>query len=334
MTIKDIARESGYAVGTVSRVLNDCPGVSPKARERILEVVAQNHFSLNSNAKHLKQQASSGVAIVVKGTHNMLFASIVEDLQRLIKEKGCPSLIYYFDEDENEVVHALKICRERKPLGILFLGSTFSHFEEHFSEISIPCVMVTNCASPLGYGNLSSVSTDDTAAADYAISHLIALGHRKIGILGGKMERSQASSARFMGCQRAFFRHHIPFDPEAHYEISRFSLSGGYHAMERLLDKMPELTAVFAMSDVTAVGAIRAIRDRGLKVPEDISVMGFDGVELGGFLSPKLTTIQQDAPRLARRALELLLSALEEDGPAVHELVPFRLLPGESVHPL
>ena len=104
--------------------------------------------------------------------------------------------------------------------------------------------------------------------------------------------------------------------------------------MERLLAKMPDMTAVFVMADVTAVGAIRAIRERGLRVPEDISVIGFDGVELGGFLTPKLTTIRQDASHLARRSLELLLYALQHsDAPPVHELVPFCLIPGESVKP-
>ena len=124
LTIKDIARESGYAVGTVSRVLNNHPDVSDKARAKILEVVEKHHFKLNSNAKHLKQQASNGIAIIVKGNQNMLFASIVEQMQGMIREKGYACLMYYIGEMENELEQALQVIIERRPMGILFLGSS------------------------------------------------------------------------------------------------------------------------------------------------------------------------------------------------------------------
>ena len=104
--VEDIAKESGYAVGTVSRVLNNHPDVSEKARKTIMEVVEKHHFKLNNNAKHLKQQASSGIAIIIKGSQNMLFASIVERLQGLIEEKDFACFIYYIGEEENEVEQA------------------------------------------------------------------------------------------------------------------------------------------------------------------------------------------------------------------------------------
>lgn len=132
MTIKDIAKEAGYSVGTVSRVLNNHPDVSDKARKKVMAVVKKNHFKLNNNAKHLKQQSNSGIAVIVKGNNNMLFATIVEKLQGLIKERGYVCLIYYIDEDENEVEQALQICRERQPMGILFLGSDLEYYRARF----------------------------------------------------------------------------------------------------------------------------------------------------------------------------------------------------------
>ena len=151
MTIKDIAKESGYAVGTVSRVLNNHPDVSEKARKTIMEVVEKHHFKLNNNAKHLKQQASSGIAIIVKGSQNMLFASIVERLQGLIEEKDFACFIYYIGEEENEVEQAESVCLERHPKGILFLGSNLKFFQERFARIDVPCVLVTNSAEQLHF---------------------------------------------------------------------------------------------------------------------------------------------------------------------------------------
>jgi LacI family transcriptional regulator len=146
MTIKDIARESGYAIGTVSRVLNNHPDVSDKARETIMAVVEKYNFKLNNNAKHLKQQSSNGLAIIVKGSQNMLFASIVEHMQGMIRERGFACLIYYIGEMENEVEQALRVVVERRPRGILFLGSNLSFFKESFAAIQIPCILVTNSA--------------------------------------------------------------------------------------------------------------------------------------------------------------------------------------------
>lgn len=331
MTIKDIARESGYAVGTVSRVLNNHPGVSAEAREKVMEIVEKYHFQLNSNAKHLKQQASNGIAIIVKGRQNMLFAAIVEQMQGLIKQKGFACLIYYIDEDEDELEQALLVCRERRPLGILFLGSSQEYLKGRFSEIEIPCMLVTNSAESLGFSNLSSVGTDDTEAAKAAVQYLISLGHTNIGILGGKTEISHAAKARFDGCIKAFEEAGMPFSRDMQYVTARFSMPDGYHAMEKLLDKMPDITAVFAMSDVMAVGAMRAIHDRGLRVPEDISVMGFDGIELGRYMTPQLTTIRQHKERIASRSVEILLDCISENRPAVHEITSFHLIPGESV---
>lgn len=334
MTIKDIARLSGYAVGTVSRVLNGSPNVSEAAKRKIEAVVKENNFTLNNNAKHLKQQASSGIAVIVKGTQNMLFASIVEQLQYLIREKGYSCRIYYIDEDASEVDQAIRLCRERRPYGILFLGSNLDEFRKHFSVISIPCVLVTNSAADLDFPNLSSVSTDDAAGAQHAVEHLISLGHTKIGILSGKMEISNAAYTRYNGCLRAFEAHNIDFDPKHHLATARFAMSSGYDAMTALLNRMPDLTAVFAMSDVMAMGAIRAIRDQGLRVPEDISIIGYDGIEMCRFMTPKLTTIRQHRETIATRSLDILLQCIQDGAPAVHEITPFELIQGESTQTL
>lgn len=331
MTIKDIARLSGYGVGTVSRVLNGRTNVSDTARERIEAVIREYNFDLNSNAKHLRQQAPSGIAVIVKGTQNMLFAAIMERLQGMIREKGYACLVYYIDEEENEVQQALRICRERHPQGVLFLGSNLEVFRQDFAAMGIPCVLVTNSAADLGFEKLSSVSTDDAAGAKMAVEHLIKLGHRNIGILGGKMETSNAAYTRFIGLCRAFQEQQLPFDREKQLVTARFTLESGYAAMKALLENNEKLTAVFAMSDVMALGAIRAIHDRGLRVPEDISVIGYDGIPMAGFVTPKLTTVCQDRERIAQRSVEILLDSIEEKKKAVHEVTPFVLIEGESV---
>ena len=185
MTIKDIARESGFAIGTVSRALNNAPGVSAETRQKILEVVNRHNYEPNANAKHLKQQANDGIALIVKGTQNMLFADILEQLQSVIEESGYVATVYYIDEEANEVAQARRICAERKPYGILFLGSNLEYFTPDLEDLGIPCLLLTNSAATLRIANLSSVSVDDMAASDRMIEYLYKQGHRRIGIIGG-----------------------------------------------------------------------------------------------------------------------------------------------------
>jgi LacI family transcriptional regulator len=336
MTIKDIARESGYAVGTVSRVLNNHPDVSPAAREKILAVVAAHHFTPNSNARRLKQRSSGGIAIIIKGTRNILFAGILELLQFEIRQRGYASFVTYVDEEDNEVLQARLLWREHKPLGILFLGSDLDNFRRNFSGVTLPCVLITNSAAQLHYPNLSSVTTNDMEAARFCIHYLIGRGHRNIGLLGGRIHGSDysASDARLRGCMAGFADRGLPFDPRRQYQTARFSMESGYSAMERLLDALPGMTAVFAFSDVMAIGALRALADRGKRVPEDISIIGYDGIELSRYSTPRLTTIQQADQTLARRGVDLLLSQIENHARASQETVTFRLLEGESVEDL
>lgn len=331
LTIKDIAKESGYSVSTVSRVLNNRRDVSPEAKKRITEIVAARHFVPNNNAKHLKQNSSKTIAVLVKGTSNMLFASIVEAIQKRVEATRYTVSINYIDEDDNEVEEAVIVCREHKPQGMVFLGGNPKFFEQSFQKVNVPCVLVTNQGATLGFENLSSVATDDEAAAEYAIDYLIGQGHKKIGILGGDIVLSHTSKQRYFGCVKSFEKHQISFDEQKYYEKSSFSYESAYEAMKNLLKKAEDLTAVFAMSDVTAIGAIRAIIDSGRQVPEDISVMGFDGITMAEYYNPKLTTIQQQYRVLAGRSVEILLQNIDWNVVPMHEIVPFHLVQGESV---
>ncbi len=331
MTIKDIARESGYSISTVSRVLNQRRDVSPEARSRIMEVVSQYNFVLNNNAKHLKQTISESIAVIVKGTSNMLFASIVEEIQKIVEKTKYSVGVFYIDEDGNEVEQAILLCRERKPMGILFLGGNPHFFEERFSEVSIPCVLVTNQGDEMHFDNLSSVAVDDVQAGKCALDYLFEQGHRKIGILGGDLQGSYTSRLRLLGGEKSFEEHNQKFDADKYYVKARFSYESGYQAMNHLLEKAPDITAVFAMSDVMAIGAIRALRDKKLNVPDDISIIGFDGTTLADYYNPKLATIKQKYKTLAVRSVEIIFSLIEQESGVIHEEVPFELITGESI---
>ena len=314
MTIVDIAKEAGYSVSTVSRVLNGRRDVSEEARDRIMRIVEAYQFVPNNNAKHLKQTVSQSILILVKGTSNMLFTNIIEVIQDTIEGSDYSLRVHYLDEDADEVKEAVRMCREHKPMGILFLGGNIQYFHEEFELVNVPCVLVTDRADKLGFRNLSSVSTDDMAAAEMAVD----------------LALSSPSKYRKAGAKRSFIKHGCEFEEES-YAVARFSYESAYNAMNRMLASQRSITAVFAMSDVMAVGAMRAIFDAGLRVPEDISVIGFDGTLLADYYNPKIVTVCQGYEKIARKSIDLLFGMIDLNKPATHELVPFSLKNTESV---
>ena len=330
MTIKDLAEKTGYGVATVSRVLNNHPNVSEKARKVILKAVEESGFQINDNAKQLKQQRPTSILVVVKGTSNEMFGSLVESIQSEMAKTEYPLLVDYIDEDDNEVLRAVRLCREKKPLGILILGGNIEHFKNDFDKIEVPCVLVSSNASKLPFKNLSSVSTDDFLAAKSAMDFLIELGHRKFAVVGGDRNTSDTGRLRFEGCLQSCLEHGIDFDKDKDYIGVRFSYQDGYDATCALLKNKRNFTALFAAADVMAIGAIRALKDKGLSVPEDVSVMGFDGLALGSFLVPKLSTVEQSVHKMAVTSVEILLNCIENGGNSRHETVPFAIRQRES----
>ncbi|MBR5310411.1 MAG: LacI family DNA-binding transcriptional regulator [Oscillospiraceae bacterium] len=330
MTIKDLAKRTGYGVATVSRVLNNHPNVSEKARRSILAAVEESGFQINENAKQLKQQKATSILVVVKGTSNEMFGSLVEAIQSSVAETEYPLFVDYIDENANEVLRAVSLCREKKPLGILILGGNSDHFLDDFDKIEIPCVLVSNDASKLPFRNLSSVYTDDRLAAKKAMDTLIELGHREIVVVGGDKDISDTARLRYEGCVDSCAEHGIVFNVKSDYRGVRFSYQDGYNATKDLIESGKSFTALFAAADVMAIGAIRALKDKGLRVPEDVSVIGFDGLRLGSFLVPKLSTIEQSVEIMAKRSVEILLSCIEKRGTSEHQVVPFKVCQRES----
>lgn len=331
MTIKDLAAQTGYSVGTVSRVLNGQPHVSPEAREAILRAAEQSGFQLNANAKLLKQQRGSSIVAICKGHTNGLFAYLLVDIQSRMEKTQYPLAVDYIDEADNEVHRAIQLCREKKPLGLLFLGGNWDNFMAEFGAVTVPSVLITCSAERLPFPNLSSVTSDDTQAARLAIDHLVEQGHRRIVVIGSDPGNASPARRRYAGCLEAFRRHGIDFDPQRDYQISRYSFEGGYQAVKRLLERNSDFTALFAMSDTIAIGAMRALRDVGKRVPEDVSVVGLDGIAIGNFTVPRLTTVAQSVETLSRQSVALLLRALEHPGSPCHRVVPVILRKQESV---
>ena len=332
-TIKDIAELSGFSIGTVSRVINNHPDVSEKAREKILSIIEQEGYQPNSNARLLKRNSASSINILVKGTKNLFFEELLELIEKEFNDNGEEVSVVFLDETDNEVQNALQICNERKPKGLIFLGGNIDFFKEQFGSIKVPSVLVSGDASKLPFQNLSSYCTDDYQGGKDAVKYLLDHGHRKIGIAGGQLlgEHGLVGTTRVQGAIDILKERHIEFDISKQFQPGRFSMESGYEATKLLIEQNPDLTGIFALSDTLAIGAIRALEDMGKSVPEDISIIGFDGIPYSRYSVPRITTIQQNSELMAKKSVEDLLLRISYSRVCVHELIEHTITLGDSV---
>lgn len=329
LTIKDIARISGYAVSTVSRALNDHPDINPETKKRICRIVEEYNYSPNRNARFLKQSSGKNVLLIVKGNANLFFTPILEQIQSSAGKKGLSVTVSYISENDNEITEAVRICEEMKPMGIIFIGGNVCIFQRDFSKLSAPCVLCTAYAGKLGFANLSSVSVDDFQGGKAAATELCKLGHRRIGILSGDNKSEGPFRERFSGICNALSEYGID-EAEKFTEICEFSFRSAYEKAYKLISEHSDLTAVIAMSDIIAIGAVRAFSDMGLKIPDDISVIGFDGLELAKFYTPRITTLYQPVDKLADISVKKLVEMIENNDEASHILLEAEYVSGET----
>ena len=337
VTIKDIAKACGVGVSTVSRVLNDRPDVSDEVRRRVLDFVESCGYIPNNSARDLGKSRSDAIGVVVRGTGNLFFAEMLKTISSLIDACGHTMVLHFIDSDADEVKAGAILEREKKLRGLIFLGGRYDYTPSELTLIGVPyvCCTYTNHFGSLNEEDFASVSIDDYQAAYRAVSHLISLGHGRIAALVPSLDDRSVSELRYCGYCAALEDNGMEPDKALIAEAGGcFEMPVAYEAMKALLDRGTDFTAVFAASDTVAIGAMKAIEDRGLRIPEDISVIGIDGLVVSEYSNPTLTTLVQPAEEMGRRSVEMLMALLEGKKVPRHCLIETVLRPGASVRQL
>lgn len=344
ITIKDIARECGVGVSTVSRALNNHPDINPETKEKILEVIKATGFVPNNSARYLKRSETNSIALLVKGITNPFFTRMIQVIEEGVEERKYTTILRHVGPMEDEVLIALSLVKERKLKGIVFLGGNFTHDSQLLQQLGVPFVFATigedleeeSSRAQLinGKAGYANIAVDDVKASADAVTYLIEQGHRRIGIIAEGLGIPSVGQLRLRGYRKALEEHKIPFDPDHLAVVSGgidpYSMPNGYRAAKELLEKDPELTAIFCISDVIAIGACRAILDSGRRIPEDVSVIGFDGIETGDYCNPRLTTMQQPFTEISQAAISVLFGMIEKKKKPQDRIMEAELIVRES----
>lgn len=327
--MKDVARLAGVSTSTVSHVVNNSRFVSDEIRERILKAVADLNYSPSALARSLKINQTHTLGMIVTTSNNPFFAEVVAGVERICYQRGYTLVLCNTEGDPARLSHSLEALLQKRIDGLLLMctearSASAEVFDRH---PAVPIVV-------MDWGPLNSKADriqDNSALGGYlATRHLIEQGHRKIGLITGPLDKSPAQS-RQHGYRQALDEAGIAFRPEYIVE-GDFEFAGGITAMQQLLSLSEHPTAVFAGNDVSAVGVYQALYRAGLSVPQDMSVIGYDDIELARYLTPPLTTIHQPQEELCRKAVDTLLARIQgaDDEPRLITLEP-TLIQRESV---
>jgi len=306
-TIQDVARSAGVSTATVSRVLSAPEVVAEATRARVLEAVSTLGYAPNVAAKMLRTLRTEKILVTVPDISNPFFSQVIRGVEEAASAAGYSVLLGDTRHEEAREEQFAAMLRSKEADGLIFLGHRLPDtLVEMVAALGPRTPIVNGCEYSPDLG-VSGAHIDNERAAVEAIDHLYGLGHSGVGVITGPLA-SPLSRDRLAGVQQAATRRGLM--GELAVAVGDFSLEAGAREAAALLGRTPRPTAIFCFSDEMAMGALQAIRGLGLRCPEDVSLMGFDGIRFAGYLDPPLTTMSQPMDRIGHEVVRLLLDIL------------------------
>ena len=309
-TLKDVAKRSGVAIGTASAVINESLWVSEKTRHRVQKAIEELNYRPNQLARNLRTQRTNTIGLIVSDITNPFFPQIIRSIDAYARRNGY--LIIVCDSNENSEIglETFKGLLEQKVDGIIFVGGVVPEDElKKYINGKYPFIVVIE--RDYCIPEIRTVIVDSINGGYMATKHLLDLGYSPVGIITGPLEDKyiHGSFGRYEGYQMALKAYSISFD---HTLVKQgdFTFNGGYLAMKKFFQEKSSIRAIFASNDIMAIGAMVAIKEQGLKIPEDIALVGYDDIPEASYTTPSLTTIKLPKIELGKIAVEILVNHL------------------------
>ncbi|WP_092972907.1 substrate-binding domain-containing protein [Actinopolyspora lacussalsi] len=318
VSIKDVAHRAGVSIGTVSNALNRPDRVSADTRSRVRAVIDELGYVRSESARQLRSGDSRMVALLVLDIGNPFFVAMSRGAERAAREHGLGVMMCHSAQDSEAESLYLSMFAEQRVRGVLVTpadttGANLLAFRRH----GIPYVFVDRVVDS---DDACSVSVDDVAGGELAVRHLVENGHERVAYISGPSNLAQCTD-RLVGARRAIEAGGLGPESLTVLETAKLDVASGRDAGARLLGLRPRPTAVFCANDLLALGLLQAMFDAGVRVPEDVALVGYDDIEFAAAAAVPLTSVRQPAERMGSTAAELLLGETEGDPAHEHESV-------------
>lgn len=307
MTIKDVAKMAGVSIATVSRILNGKDNVSPALAKKVYSAIEQLQYRPNAVAKALKRSESHSIGLIIPDIENPYFPALVRGAEDAANMFNYAVFLCNTDGQQEREEKYINFLLEKRVDGILYTSSVESGKSIDLLEtLSIPVVLLDRQVDV----KLDKVVTDNWLGAFWIVEHLIREGRKAIAFISGPCKVS-TSEERLAGYKDALARYDIPFDPCRTLE-GNFTFESGWQAAARLIDCGVGFDAIFAANDMMAFGAIELLEKKGVIVPEDVAVAGYDDIRMAAWYKPALTTVRQPVYVMGQQAVRLLIERKED----------------------
>jgi DNA-binding LacI/PurR family transcriptional regulator len=307
--MRDVARLAGVSVKTVSNVVNDFPHVSVATRTRVLAAISELGYQMNFSARNLSRGRTGMLTLAVPQLRLPYFAELTDEVILAAEARGYTVLVEQTGGGHERELAVLRSDRRRMTDGLIFSPLALRPGDAPELEVGYPLVLLGERAL---HGDVHHVSMANVAGARSVTEHLLARGRRRIALIGSFDERG-AGALRTQGFLEVLDAAGLAHDPARTGETLEWTRATGAAAMRGLLDRGVTIDAVFGLNDVLALGAMRVLYERGLRVPDDVAVAGFDDIEDGRYARPSLTTVRPGRAEIARTAVDLLMDRLAEN---------------------
>lgn len=315
-TIQDVAKEAGVSVATVSRVLNHSSSVIPETREIVLEAIKKLNYQPNLLGRNLRRMETRMVLVLLPNVANPFYARIVKGIEDIAHKNGYNVMLCNTDSDRHREDMYLELLRNRLSDGVIFMESELE--AEELAELG-KTFPVVQCSEYKENVNVDYVGIDNFAAGYKAVSHLIGLGHRRIAMISCR-NSFISTRKREEAYKKALADAGIEFDPSL-MVYGDYGFKSGLRAGKSLLQLKEVPTGIFAISDIMAIGTIRAFKEAGMRVPQDVGVVGFDDISFASMYDPMLTTISQPKYDMGCEAMKLLLRKMKGEAKQSEKIV-------------
>lgn len=307
-SIKDVAKEAGVSIATVSRVLNDVDVVNEETKKKVVEAIKKLGYRPNIVARSLKTQRTRTVGIIIPDISSQFYPEIVRGAEDVSNIYDYNIMLCNTDLDPEKEMEYLRVLKEKMVDGVLYMSNSLEpNILELIKELQLPMVLVETTSTE---GDIPSVTINNEKAAHEGVNYLIHKGNKRVAYIGTHEDAVNASALRYTGYKKAIKENNLELNEKIIY-FGGLKAQDGYEGMNKILDQ-EKIDSVFCASDEVAMGAINALRDRGISVPEDVDVIGFDNIYSSAIFYPKITTIAQPMYDMGSVGMRMLIKIINK----------------------
>lgn len=306
--IKDVARKAGVSISTVSRVVNDSKAVRPKTKERVLKAIEELGYKPNAIARSLKIKNTKTIGIMIPDISNQFFPEVVRGVEDVANMYEYNIFLCNTDMDREKEIQYFNALEEKQVDGLIFMGNNIpEELGKRFETCDIPIVLIGT-----DYGDLPSVTINNAQASKDVVNYLIKKGHESIAMITGKAYDPIVGVARKNGYIEALEEAEIAYNEELIIE-GGYRFKSGYEGAKKLLSLKNPPTAIFVASDEMAIGVMRAALEKGVVIPDELAIVGFDNIDMAGKLYPSLSTVAQPMYEMGAIGMRVLTKILNDE---------------------